>query len=508
MDTFRELLLHGTPIVGTCEELLWPWLRHPVLAQELHELALKNGGRVLGTGVNPGFLMDSLPVALSTACRRVRSVQVERIQDATSRRVPFQEKIGAGLSPEEFAKRVANGTLRHVGLGESLHFVAHYLRIELEHWEESIEPVLATVPLDCALGPIQPGDACGVRQVARGLASERVALELVFQAAIGQADPVDRIEIEGEPGLKMLIPGGVHGDVATSGDRPQLHPLLARGAARAAHHGYASVAGLRSRNRRDPALSSVGIGQKDAYPVPSDVRPPKDVHRMGSCRPHPYALRRVSAALGVVLIASAFSPLQAQRSARVRRVETPPVIDGRLEDVWNRADPIGELVQVKPVEGADPSERSVIRILFDADHLYFGMRFYDGNPAGIISTTHERDANLDVDDRIEIVIDTFHDRRNAFFFQINAAGSKGDGLITEGGSQFNKPWDRIWDGPGTHRCGGLVGRDRDPLQDAQLQEGRRGVGLQSGAVHRTPQRIGALVPGRPGQPAVPHREGG
>src|SRR5262249_32283825 len=129
--TFRELIAMGLPIVSTCEELLYPWLRHKKLADDLHAACIKTGARPLGTGVNPGFRMDTLPVAATAVCRSVRSVKVWRIQDATPRRIPFQKKIGAGLDDAQFAARVADGSLRHVGLGESLHFIAHYLGLSV-----------------------------------------------------------------------------------------------------------------------------------------------------------------------------------------------------------------------------------------------------------------------------------------------------------------------------------------------------------------------------------------
>ncbi|MCG3123963.1 MAG: 2,4-diaminopentanoate dehydrogenase [Phycisphaerales bacterium] len=214
--TFRTALEHGKPVVSTCEELIYPWLRHETLADRLHQLALKTGGRLLGTGVNPGFIMDALPVFASGVCRSVRSVHVERIQDASSRRVPFQKKIGAGLDLEHFDRRLADGSLRHVGLGESLHFLAHYLGMKIEAWDENIEPVFADRELSCALGPIHKGMIAGVRQVAKGYAGERCVVSLEFQAAIGQADPRDRVVLEGEPPIDLVIRGGVHGDVATS----------------------------------------------------------------------------------------------------------------------------------------------------------------------------------------------------------------------------------------------------------------------------------------------------
>lgn len=214
--TYRQLLGLGTAIVSTCEELLFPWLRHRELAAELDALARESGGRLLGTGVNPGFLMDTLPVVASAVCADVRGAVIERVQDATTRRVPFQKKIGAGLTPHEFAKRCADGSLCHVGLGESLHFVAHYLGVRIDAWAESIEPVIAGAPLECGLGTIQPGHAAGVHQTARGMLNGRDIIRLEFVAAIGQADPHDRIRIDAEPPIDMMLRGGVHGDLATT----------------------------------------------------------------------------------------------------------------------------------------------------------------------------------------------------------------------------------------------------------------------------------------------------
>jgi hypothetical protein len=154
---------------------------------------------------------------------------------------------------------------------------------------------------------------------------------------------------------------------------------------------------------------------------------------------------------GRAVLAALCTLSAAQEPERRAAASTPtdhaPVIDGRLDDaVWRAAVPIGELVQIEPVQGAPPSEATDIRFLHDADHLYMAIRCFDREPGAIVNTTRERDALLEVDDRVEIVFDTFLDRRNAFFFQINAGGSKGDALITNNGANFNKPWDGIWDG--------------------------------------------------------------
>lgn len=215
-STFRSLLKRGLPVVSTCEELIFPWLRHATLAQELDALARAAGGKILGTGVNPGAMMDTIPVFATTVCNKVSSIEVHRIQDATTRRLPFQKKIGATLDRVAFAKGVSDGWLRHVGLGESLHFVAHYLGLPFDRWEESIEPVIATGPMASGLGPIPAGHACGVLQLATGYQASNPVIRMVFQAAIGQANPHDRVVVKGEPNLDLTFSGGVHGDIATS----------------------------------------------------------------------------------------------------------------------------------------------------------------------------------------------------------------------------------------------------------------------------------------------------
>ena len=217
LPTFKDLLLRGQSIVSTCEELSWPWLRHREAADMLHALALEHGGRLLGTGVNPGFLMDSFPLVVARAARRVDTVKVYRIQDATSRRIPFQKKIGAGLDRMTFQSRIDDGSLRHVGLGESIHFLGHYLGLRFDRWTESIEPV--------------EGDAglmSGVRQVGRAFSGGECVIELFFQAAVGQENPHDRVVLEGDPPLDVTWKGGVHGDIATSATVINvIKPLLA-----------------------------------------------------------------------------------------------------------------------------------------------------------------------------------------------------------------------------------------------------------------------------------------
>lgn len=227
-DTFKQLLARGMSVVSTCEELVWPWLRHQKLSAELDACAKRGKGRLLGTGVNPGAMMDTVPVFATAVCKSVKTLEIHRIQDATTRRIPFQKKIGATLDKAAFKKGVQEGWLRHVGLGESMHFIAHYMGMKLDKWSETIEPMVAKKTMKCGLGPIKAGNACGVRQVALGKQNGKTLIKMVFQAAIGQKDPMDRVIVNGEPNLDVIFSGGVHGDIATSAmTLNSIAPLLA-----------------------------------------------------------------------------------------------------------------------------------------------------------------------------------------------------------------------------------------------------------------------------------------
>ncbi|MEY2806498.1 MAG: hypothetical protein RIR65_915 [Planctomycetota bacterium] len=132
--------------------------------------------------------------------------------------------------------------------------------------------------------------------------------------------------------------------------------------------------------------------------------------------------------------------------ARAARIDIAPVVDGRLDDpCWEGVEPIGELVQMTPRLFAEPSERTEVRIVHDGRVLYLGVRCFDSEPSKIVATQMQRDAELSPDDRLEMWFDTFRDRRNAYYFQVSAAGSLGDALLSRGGNGFNKPWDGIWE---------------------------------------------------------------
>ncbi len=227
-EQILQIVSHGLPVVSTCEELSYPWRTQPALAQEIDRAARDKGVAVLGTGVNPGFLMDLLPIVFTGICQDVRSILVERFQDARFRRLPFQRKIGAGLTVEEFHEKVREGTLRHVGLTESMHMIASRMGWELERTEDIIEPVVASTRVSAGELVIEPGYCLGVNQTGHGYRNGREVITLRFRATIGEPEPRDRIRIEGTPVIESVIPGGVNGDIATCAITANAIPVVLR----------------------------------------------------------------------------------------------------------------------------------------------------------------------------------------------------------------------------------------------------------------------------------------
>lgn len=210
-----ELAEVGLNIVSTCEELSFPWKTGPEISRRIDEVCKANGVACLGTGVNPGYLMDFLPTALTAVCQRVDKIKVSRIQDASIRRIPFQQKIGAGLTLEQFDEKVKAGTLRHVGLTESMHMIAHRMGWKLDNETESLHPIIAETDIDTGYTPIKAGMARGVEQIGRGFVNGEEVITLAFRAGVGEPESYDRVEISGEPNIDSIIAGGVNGDIAT-----------------------------------------------------------------------------------------------------------------------------------------------------------------------------------------------------------------------------------------------------------------------------------------------------
>lgn len=204
MPQLVPLLDAGLNVISTCEELAYPWHHHPKEAALLDQLAKERAARIIGLGVNPGFVMDALPVMLTAPCRRVDRIMVERVVDVGMRREPLRRKVGVGLTVDTFRKGVAEGSIGHVGLPQSVAMIAAAMGWTLDGIDESIEP-----DLDASK------TVRGLHQVCRGRHNSREAITLDLTMASGVEGPRDVVRIEGVPPVTVEVPGGIHGDVAT-----------------------------------------------------------------------------------------------------------------------------------------------------------------------------------------------------------------------------------------------------------------------------------------------------
>lgn len=215
-DQILEALSHGMHVVSTCEELAFPWFHHPELAEKLERAAQRAGTTVLGTGVNPGFVMDRLAATLGQVCGPVRHAKVSRVVDARTRREALQRKVGAGLSEEEFFHLVDQDALGHVGLVESAALCALGLGLDCDDFEEELTPVFAEEDIAGGAFVVRKGRVAGMHQVAVGLAEGKELVRLELTIAVGADEPGDRVELDADPKVALTIEGGLAGDRATA----------------------------------------------------------------------------------------------------------------------------------------------------------------------------------------------------------------------------------------------------------------------------------------------------
>src|SRR5687767_6638058 len=213
---FEQVLKHRVPIVTTTEEAAYPSRANRRLAKRIDEAAKKAKVAVLGTGVNPGFAMDALPIALTAVCERVDSVEVQRVQDARVRRLPFQQKIGAGMTVEQFHRQVDAGTVRHVGFTESIQMIADAMGWRLNRITDDIEPKIAEAAVQSELLAVDPGYVAGLIQRGVGYVDDEPRIRLRLEAYLGAPQPYELVIIEGSPRIHSRIEGGIHGDIATA----------------------------------------------------------------------------------------------------------------------------------------------------------------------------------------------------------------------------------------------------------------------------------------------------
>jgi 4-hydroxy-tetrahydrodipicolinate reductase len=248
----RPALERGVSVASTCEELIFPALKTPELAREFDALCGQSGARIAGTGVNPGFVMDILPICLTGVSREVKSVYVERVVNASTRRQPLQAKIGSGQNPDDFRAKFAAGKAGHAGFQQSVALLAHAMGWRLDEIRETCEPVVATSRVVTKFFDVAPGQSLGIHQKCWGLAGGETKIKLDLQMYLDAPLPHDAIVIKGRPDLNLVLNGGVAGDDATVAALINIVPRLL-----AARPGVRLMTELAVPAWQNPAASAV-----------------------------------------------------------------------------------------------------------------------------------------------------------------------------------------------------------------------------------------------------------
>ena len=222
-----SILVHGVGIVSTCEELAYPFYRHPGLARKLDRAAWDAGAVLLGSGVNPGFVMDKFVVTMMAACESVDAVLVRRVVDAGTRRGAFQKKIGAGLTPEAFEAKNADGRMGHIGLVESAHMLADAMGADRDRrLERSLFPVLAEAELTTDHVRVAAGQVAGIRERVVLHAPDRERVRMELEMFVGAPSAHDAFVIDGSPRMEVEVGSGVAGDEGTVAVMISCAPLV------------------------------------------------------------------------------------------------------------------------------------------------------------------------------------------------------------------------------------------------------------------------------------------
>lgn len=207
-----EMITAKVPVVSSCEELFHPWERNKELVAKINDACTSSGVAVLGTGVNPGFIMDVLPATLMQVCQSVDQIKVVRIVNASLRRAPLQRRIGVGLDAEGFKDAVASGRIAPAGLLESMDFLCSYMGWSNAEVTQSIEPILAARAVQTSMFSIKKDHVLGYRQRVLAELNRKRVIDLDLRVYLEAERPGDHVVITGTPPLNLWIEGGVPGD--------------------------------------------------------------------------------------------------------------------------------------------------------------------------------------------------------------------------------------------------------------------------------------------------------
>jgi len=226
--TIKACLENGLDVISICEELSFPYQKKPNLSKKLDSFAKDKEKTVVGTGINPGYLMDLLPIMLTGPCQSMDTISVTRHMNSSHRRPSFQKKIGTGMTVDEFKKNIDEGYITgHVGLVESIQMIDAALNLGLDEIEElPPEAMIAESTITNPFATVEKGDVLGLKSVGVGRRQGEQIVTLDFQAYAEATPQYDEVIVEGLPRIQQRIEGGVQGDHGTIGMILNLIPIV------------------------------------------------------------------------------------------------------------------------------------------------------------------------------------------------------------------------------------------------------------------------------------------
>ena len=211
----KQLIDLSLDVISTCETLAYPYYRYPVLARKIDERARARSSTILGTGINPGFILDTLAIVLSSSLPDVTRIKAVRSLDAGKRRIPFRKKIGVGEEPEEVKKKLESGELTgHVGYAESICLIADALEINLSKIEEDQDIVIAEEKVTSGEVSVEKGQVSGIKGYGVGYVGDKEVIRLELHAYVG-AEEYEEITIESSEYRVTWRSTGTPGDAGT-----------------------------------------------------------------------------------------------------------------------------------------------------------------------------------------------------------------------------------------------------------------------------------------------------
>ncbi len=212
------LLQHGVNVITIAEEMAWPRASSPAIAEELQRLAVANGVALLGTGINPGFVLDLLVITLSGVCQDIRAIHASRINDLSPYGPSVLDTQGVGLSEEAFYRGLEEGSVvGHFGFNESIAMIAATLGWEIGRIEQRRTPIIARVKRETPHVTVEPGMVAGCHHTAVAYRDDKPVITLDHPQQIQPEregiETGDTIEILGTPDIRLAgspeIPGGM-----------------------------------------------------------------------------------------------------------------------------------------------------------------------------------------------------------------------------------------------------------------------------------------------------------